>query len=251
MSLFEKTFDVTEEDKPQTQDFGTRVFTFGLNKGESAKVVFINEEPPSKCYVHNIYGGPKFDSPWDMACIKALTKETCPFCKFNAEIPADCASRFAKKPIWIYPIIDLRPYEITKGDKKGTIIPYSRKALVVKSGSQEAIQKQFSTRREAGETNRAGICFEFSRSDKDKAPRCGDSFAYFNQRDLSDFDDKVLKPFSQEELESLVLCDAGKIMSRYEQCMSHFNTGTGSSEESDETGPQIDYANVGDEEAPF
>ena len=95
-------------------------------------------------------------------------------------------------------VIDLEPYTIQSGQRKGEVIPWSRKLFTVKSGMQrEWFREEDRLKRDDPDRPLRGAIFKIYRDDKQK-PRTGNSIEFVEYVD-EDFIDQYVREYETRE----------------------------------------------------
>lgn len=172
---FRKGASANEDKDFKEQGMKPQIWEFWLKPGESADIVFTDDEPVAVWqHIHKV-GEKKF------------LKTTCPM-----QGCVDCAERKPKIFLQYYNILDLREYTT----KKGEVRPFTKKAIPIPKEIAELLAR----RRQASGGSLKGKVVSVTRDNvktadgKNKTPACGNDFLVKGEFDLKKIPPEI-KPY--------------------------------------------------------
>jgi len=181
-----------------------RVFDFYLGYNERAQIIFLDEvDTVPSDVVHPLF----FDSRQHLITCPRSAGKDCFICEQLDQLGKQPNLPYARS-MTFFSVLDLRPYE--KDD--GTVIPVTKKLLKGNSRTVEMIKRECE---EMGVDSLFGSLWSVSRG-KDAKPKpaaVGDMYRYQKMADTDALleqlggDVDLLKPFTVEELSSVVIMD--------------------------------------------
>lgn len=197
-----KLADIPAQTSEGGGDYENEVWAFTLECDSEASVVILNDgmDIPIVDAVELYVQGKR---PVRAAVLSGMGKD-CPFTNLLKE---SGDRKLRPKKFFIFTVIDLR--EVTR--KNGEVIPYTRKALIVKSHMMDKFFRKRLLKHQDKNGELRGSKWDVARGPdmNPSPPSCGDTWDYASMMDLKKFTNNAV--LSEEEILGLFVTDPNEL----------------------------------------